>query len=621
MSLLYGITKSGEKIHIDDYKKGIEVFSSLSAQLVAKKGTINSHHYAHKYSGNRDIWLDPLMTEWHRSYQEMCAKEYVEYRIEKNGKLHIADVYNKGCVIELQHSPISQETVDQRERFYGNMIWLFDYTCNSDTIKGTVILDAKKMVKVKLNRTLCKTTKPTYLDIGSHILRYICASDKKAVWCMVINKSEFIQHYFGNIAINEYQYSDSQYSLNNNGKRYDFGMHIDNPYGDFNIRLTDQKTPTFAKNMNIFFSNEPRDQLQITITDGKKCRTINAYFKEKYLISNALLIKYNNYIVVRKRSIDTRKKYYIYCDTVYQIVGIDNFNKYVWLSLNDGEMSEIDDLELEIDDLEIDDLELEDDELMCNFDLKYNKIGKFFYVDSRNTYTTKDYLRTHMQWVDGKWRSNQIISYNEYIKRIEIEELERKQREINQRAKEREEEEIHEAKRQREELEQAQIREARRQREEQEQIRIQAMKRQNEEQTNIYLQQIAPIKHDILKETEKTKQWWSDEIEKLWQNNKDQWKHDMIIQETKRNEENIATRKRLTGTAVTASEWNEILVEFINRRIDESESKKSEWKRFELKRIGINIDPQTLDQLDSKKKHISELNDSIRDIERKINQL
>jgi hypothetical protein len=31
-----------------------------------------------------------------------------------------------GVVVELQHSPISAETIAEREAFYGRMVWVFD---------------------------------------------------------------------------------------------------------------------------------------------------------------------------------------------------------------------------------------------------------------------------------------------------------------------------------------------------------------------------------------------------------------------------------------------------------------------------------------------------------------
>jgi competence protein CoiA len=50
-----------------------------------------------------------------------------EVTIERNGERHRADIVTwKGTVIELQHSSISVDSIEEREAFYGQMIWLFD---------------------------------------------------------------------------------------------------------------------------------------------------------------------------------------------------------------------------------------------------------------------------------------------------------------------------------------------------------------------------------------------------------------------------------------------------------------------------------------------------------------
>lgn len=68
------------------------------------------------------------MTPWHLSWQNLCTKDSVEVVITKNDKKHIADIYDKkdGLVIEIQHSYISAEDIEERETFYEDMIWIID---------------------------------------------------------------------------------------------------------------------------------------------------------------------------------------------------------------------------------------------------------------------------------------------------------------------------------------------------------------------------------------------------------------------------------------------------------------------------------------------------------------
>ena len=76
---------------------------------------------------------------------------------------HRADIMgNGGLVVELQHSSISPEEIQQREAFYGNMIWLFDAT-----FRFRVVL-SKEMAFFAFGRTkhIAACRKPVFLDFG-----------------------------------------------------------------------------------------------------------------------------------------------------------------------------------------------------------------------------------------------------------------------------------------------------------------------------------------------------------------------------------------------------------------------------------------------------------------------
>ena len=215
MSLLYGITDAGTKIKISDYKNE-KVYSPLRKKLRAKRGKIKVWHYAHVNENDRDNWADPIMTEWHKSYQNICNKDNVEYRIERDKILHIADIYNDGLVIELQHSPITEEIIKEREKFYNNMIWLFDYTTTKENPvnKGSIQIQIDNIVKIKLNGPIKKTTKTTFYDVGDNLLRVLCLSkDTRCVWCQQITRKDFFDMYFNNIKICEYSETSNLSSL------------------------------------------------------------------------------------------------------------------------------------------------------------------------------------------------------------------------------------------------------------------------------------------------------------------------------------------------------------------------------------------------------------------------
>ena len=70
-------------------------------------------------------------TEWHRKWKDLFpqeCQEVIKYD-DVSGEKHIADVYTKdGIVIEFQHSHITAQERESRERFYKKMFWVVDGT-------------------------------------------------------------------------------------------------------------------------------------------------------------------------------------------------------------------------------------------------------------------------------------------------------------------------------------------------------------------------------------------------------------------------------------------------------------------------------------------------------------
>jgi competence protein CoiA len=93
--------------------------------VIAKCGHINTRHWAHEVAEECDSWSEGI-GPWHISWQDIVRPEFVEVAMGQ----HRADMIGDGrVVIELQHSPINPEEIEERERFYKRMIWLFDATC------------------------------------------------------------------------------------------------------------------------------------------------------------------------------------------------------------------------------------------------------------------------------------------------------------------------------------------------------------------------------------------------------------------------------------------------------------------------------------------------------------
>jgi hypothetical protein len=88
------------------------------ALLIPKCGSIVSWHWAHKAS-DCDHWGEPE-SQWHIDWKQQFPKEWQEVAMGP----HRADVATANGVIEFQKSSISADDIQERERFYGKMIWV-----------------------------------------------------------------------------------------------------------------------------------------------------------------------------------------------------------------------------------------------------------------------------------------------------------------------------------------------------------------------------------------------------------------------------------------------------------------------------------------------------------------
>lgn len=91
---------------------------SCGGEVIAKCGKIVEWHWAH-VSRECDSWAKPE-SQWHISWKSRFPAEWQEVKIGE----HRADVLTPRGVIEFQRSSISADEIQERERFYGNMIWV-----------------------------------------------------------------------------------------------------------------------------------------------------------------------------------------------------------------------------------------------------------------------------------------------------------------------------------------------------------------------------------------------------------------------------------------------------------------------------------------------------------------
>src|SRR6187551_3463787 len=109
----------GEKCAPTPGAKGL--CPGCSAVVLAKCGRINAWHWSHT-ARDCDPWYEPESI-WHWKWKDRWAREQQEVVMGP----HRADVQtHTGLVIEFQASPISPQEIEERENFYGKMIWVLN---------------------------------------------------------------------------------------------------------------------------------------------------------------------------------------------------------------------------------------------------------------------------------------------------------------------------------------------------------------------------------------------------------------------------------------------------------------------------------------------------------------
>lgn len=194
---------------------------SCRHSMLAKCGRIRVWHWSHRKGKDCDPWFEPE-TGWH-----LCWKSYVvASHVEVVFANHRADlVTSDGAVVELQHSPVSPSVIEEREKFYKNMLWIVDASVFVDNLQFRE-KESYYTFKWKWARSCWSfATKPVYLDIGNgclfeikkmhagsprafklvcdttgkpvagyHVSRKVCAG-----WGRFIQKSEFLAEYFAGL--------------------------------------------------------------------------------------------------------------------------------------------------------------------------------------------------------------------------------------------------------------------------------------------------------------------------------------------------------------------------------------------------------------------------------------
>lgn len=157
-------------IRTQPFPGGRGICPNCQSSVIAKCGRIKIHHWAHEAADDCDAWSEP-MGPWHLSWQDIVSPEYIEVPIGPHRANILSD---DDIVIELQHSSIQPEEIEQREAFYDNMVWLFDATHRF----GLVPSGDRAFFSFGRTKHIVACRKPVFLDFGEHVVQVDTLTDK-----------------------------------------------------------------------------------------------------------------------------------------------------------------------------------------------------------------------------------------------------------------------------------------------------------------------------------------------------------------------------------------------------------------------------------------------------------
>jgi competence protein CoiA len=117
--MFFALDQNRERIPVRPGLRG--TCACCGHEVIAKCGEIMSWHWSHR-ANDCDPWYEPE-SEWHRDWKSLVPPNRQEVVMGP----HRADMVTAmGTVVELQNSPISPETIREREQFYNKMVWIFN---------------------------------------------------------------------------------------------------------------------------------------------------------------------------------------------------------------------------------------------------------------------------------------------------------------------------------------------------------------------------------------------------------------------------------------------------------------------------------------------------------------
>lgn len=195
----------GKRVHITSYDSSMKghIFCSAGCSLIAKRGDIIAHHYAHKSKTQCSCGGKTGM--WHLIWQDRAPSYCQEIMMNKNGMRRFADINVDNIVVEIQHSPMNKKEIISREEFYTetmgyNLVWVFDtnrweYKIRSSS-PGKIVMTKIRGSKFPLQaRYRDKIT--LVLDFGKKSLLRVTSIKGSTITGEPLTMIEFDKRYLG----------------------------------------------------------------------------------------------------------------------------------------------------------------------------------------------------------------------------------------------------------------------------------------------------------------------------------------------------------------------------------------------------------------------------------------
>lgn len=265
MSLLTGMY-TGQKIHIENYDKNIHLNDIIcfgcKNKIIAKKGNINIHHFAHSIDTKCIIIRDSdCKTPWHILWQNIAKPEYLEKIIINDEKMHIADIVNdENLIIEIQHSNLSVDKIQSRELFYNHMIWILDGTDKINKDNNTCSEKCSNYFTTSNNFDIIKVSprfwnfmkKKKFIDVGTGLYEIITQCSNNFYICKFIEYEDFLNKYYKNILKTSIETTID--ILNNfTSNKYDEGIEYVYTKNNLSLDAYTQKEINYCEKTNTFY--------------------------------------------------------------------------------------------------------------------------------------------------------------------------------------------------------------------------------------------------------------------------------------------------------------------------------------------------------------------------------